>query len=87
MLLHSNEARSLSSNIDMKNLKNIPVSTIYKDILGKSRRYNCPFCKRCASSYSSSILNHIKNTHAGNSNQFHGSLIIGSDMAKEILSL
>jgi len=82
MLIHSNQARLLSSDNDMKNLKSIPVSIIYKEILGKSHRYNCPFCKRFASSYSSAVLNHIKNNH-----QFHGSLIIGSDMAKEILFL
>jgi len=87
MLIHSNQTRLLSSDNDMKNLKSIPVSTIYKEILGKPHRYNCPFCKRFASSYSSAILNHIKNTHAGNNHQFRGSLIIGSDMAKEILFL
>ncbi|CAF0790008.1 unnamed protein product [Adineta steineri] len=86
-LLHSKQARLLSSNIDIKNLKYIPVSTIYKEILGKSRRYNCPFCNKFPSNYSSTILNHIKNIHAGNSKQFHGSLIIGADMAKEILFL
>ncbi|CAF0843893.1 unnamed protein product [Rotaria sp. Silwood1] len=86
-LIHSKQARLLSADGDMKNLKQIPVSTIYKEILGKRHRYNCPFCKKFASSYSSAVLHHIKNVHAGNSNQFHGSLIIGSDMAKEILFL
>jgi len=78
MVVHSNQARLLASNIDMKNLKYLrkfiffcikiafyivdflAVSTIYKEILGKSRRYNCPFCKRFASSSSSAVLNHIK---------------------------
>jgi transcription elongation factor Elf1 len=87
MLLHSNPARLSSSDNDIKNLQSIPISTIYKEILGKSGRYNCPFCKRFASSYSSTILKHIKLTHAGNNHQFHGSLIIGSDLAKEILFL
>ncbi|UJR16055.1 hypothetical protein I4U23_002968 [Adineta vaga] len=35
MLLHSKSIRSISSNIDTKNLKYISVSTIYKEILGK----------------------------------------------------
>ncbi|CAF3340871.1 unnamed protein product [Rotaria socialis] len=86
-LIHSKEARLVLSDSDMKNLKQLPVSTIYKEILGKSNRYNCPFCTRFTSSYSSAVLHHIKKTHAGNSNQFHGNLIFGSDMAKEILLL
>ncbi|CAF4272819.1 unnamed protein product, partial [Rotaria sordida] len=38
-------------------------------------------------STSSLILDHIRNIHTSNSNQFDDNLIIGSDMAKEILGL
>ncbi|CAF1019366.1 unnamed protein product [Adineta ricciae] len=85
MLLHKNPTRAMSTDIDTKSLKYIPVSTICKEILGKPRRLNCPFCRTFASSCSSTILIHIKNTHSLNSKQFDGSLIIGAELAKEIL--
>ncbi|CAF5010507.1 unnamed protein product, partial [Rotaria magnacalcarata] len=86
-MLHSNSSRLLSLHIDTKNLKHLAISTIFHETLGKNRRYHCPFCKKFSSSTSSIVLGHIKNIHTGNSNQFDDSLIIGSDMAKEILAL
>ncbi|CAF4496241.1 unnamed protein product [Rotaria sp. Silwood1] len=86
-LLHSKSSRLLSLYIDTKNLKHLSVSTIFQETLGKNHRYHCPFCKKFSSGTSSLVLDHIKNTHTSNSNQFDDSLIIGSDMAKEILGL
>ena len=86
-LLHSKSNRLLTNNYDTENLKKIAVSTIFKETLGKNRRYHCPFCGTFSSSTSSSVLDHIKNIHTGNSSQFNDNLIIGSDMAKEILAL
>ncbi|CAF2939177.1 unnamed protein product [Rotaria sp. Silwood2] len=86
-LLHSKSSRLLSLYIDTKNLKHLSVSTIFQETLGKYHRYHCPFCKKFSSGTSSLVVDHIKNTHTSNSNQFDDSLIIGSDMVKEILGL
>ncbi|CAF0893896.1 unnamed protein product [Rotaria sordida] len=86
-LLHTKSSRLLSLYIDTKNLKHLSVSTIFQETLGKNHRYHCPFCKKFSSSTSSLILDHIRNIHTSNSNQFDDNLIIGSDMAKEILGL
>ncbi|UJR30461.1 hypothetical protein I4U23_017994 [Adineta vaga] len=86
-LLHSKTSRLLSLHTDTKNFKHLSVSMIYKETLGKNHRYHCPICRKFSSSTSSIVLNHIKNTHTENSNQLDNSLIIGSDIAKEILAL
>ncbi|CAF1019356.1 unnamed protein product [Adineta steineri] len=86
-LLHSKTSRLLSLYTDTKNLKDLSASMIFKETLGKNRRYHCPFCRKFSSSTSSVVLYHIKNIHTGNSNQLNDSLMIGSDMAKEILAL
>ncbi|CAF1006084.1 unnamed protein product [Adineta ricciae] len=86
-LLHSRTSRLLSLHTDTKNLKHLSMSMIHKETLGKNRRYHCPYCQTYSSSTSSKVLNHIKNTHTENSSQFDNSLLIGSDMAKEILAL
>lgn len=33
---------------------------IFRETLGKNRRYHCPFCKKFSSSTSSVVLDHIK---------------------------
>lgn len=38
----------------------LAMNMIYKEMLGKSRRYHCPFCARCSSSQSSVVLQHVK---------------------------
>jgi hypothetical protein len=38
----------------------IAMNMIYKEMLGKVRRYHCPFCARCSSSQSSVVLQHVK---------------------------